>query len=257
MRRTLAALALLAFGLAAGAAEVRAVEVRAVEVNVYAAASLTDALQEVARGYERTSRDRIVFQFAASSTLARQIEQGAPADLFLSADELKMDVLAAKGLIDRASRVSVLSNTLVIVVPATGGQRLNGPRDLTQRRFASIAIAEPSSVPAGIYARTYLTRLGIWKAIARKVIPTDNVRAALAAVASGNVDAAVVYRTDARTATRVRIAYEVPRAAGPVISYPFALAASSEHPAEARRFLAYLRSNAAREVFVRHGFLLR
>lgn len=247
MLRKLAAIALLTLGFTAGAAE----------VNVYAAASLTDVLQEIAAAYERTSRDRIVFQFAASSTLARQIEQGAPADLFLSADEPKMDALAAKGLIARATRVSALANTLVVVVPATGGQRLRHPRQLAERRFASIALAEPSSVPAGIYARAYLTRLGVWAAIAPKVIPTDNVRAALAAVASGNVDAAIVYRTDALHAKRVRIAYEVPRAEGPAISYPFAVTAEAKHPAEAKRFLAYLRSKAAREVFVRHGFLLR
>lgn len=247
MLRTLAALALLALG----------VTDRPAEVHVYAAASLTDALQEIARTYERTSGDRIIFQFAASSILARQIEQGAPADLFLSADELKMDALAAKGLIDRASRVSLLSNTLAIVVPSTDGQHLIRPRDLTERRFASIAVAEPSTVPAGIYARTWLTRLGIWKAIAPKVVPTDNVRAALAAVASGNVDAAIVYRSDMVGATRVRIAYAVPRLEGPVISYPFAAVTGSEHPAQAKRFLAYLRTNAAREVFVRHGFLVR
>jgi molybdate transport system substrate-binding protein len=247
MLRTLAALALLALGATA----------RPAEVHVYAAASLTDALQEIATVYEKTSSDRIVFQFAASSILARQIEQGAPADLFLSADELKMDALAAKGLIDRASRVSVLSNTLVIVVPSTGAQHLTRPRDLTERRFASIAVAEPSTVPAGIYARTWLTRLGFWKAIAPKVVPTDNVRAALAAVASGNVDAAIVYRSDMVGATRVRIAYAVPRLEGPAISYPFAAVAGSEHPAEAKRFLAYLRTKAARDVFVRHGFLVR
>jgi molybdate transport system substrate-binding protein len=247
MPRRLAAIALLALALTA----------RAAEVNVYAAASLTDTLQEIARGYERTSADRIVFQFAASSTLARQIEQGAPADLFLSADEAKMDALAARKLIEPGTRVSALSNTLVIVVPATGGQKLAHPRQLADRRFASIALAEPSSVPAGIYARTYFVRLGVWKAIAPKVVPTENVRGALAAVASGNVDAAVVYRTDARGQARVRVAYEVPRLQGTDISYPFAVTAAAEHRAEAKRFLAYLRSKAARDVFLRHGFLVR
>src|SRR5688572_5190902 len=142
----------------------------AAEVRVFAAVSLTEALEEIAAGY---TRDEIVFHFGASSLLARQIEQGAPADLFLSADEARMNALATKGLIQ--TRVSVLSNTLVVV-----GAPL--------ARARSIALAEPSSVPAGVYARAWLQKIGMWERIAPKVIPTENVRAALAAVESGNVD---------------------------------------------------------------------
>ncbi|HEX6159826.1 MAG TPA: molybdate ABC transporter substrate-binding protein, partial [Thermoanaerobaculia bacterium] len=183
----------------------------AADVHVFAAASLSDALEEIAAAYEAKSGDRIVLNLGASSILARQIERGAPAELFLSADEEKMDALAKTNRIDPSSRGSVLSNTLVVIVPAQGGQRLTHPRELTDARFARIALAEPSSVPAGIYARAYLQKYGVWARIAAKVIPTDNVRSALAAVATGNADAAIVYRTDARAEKRVRVVYEVTR----------------------------------------------
>lgn len=223
------------------------------EVRVFAAVSLTEALEEIAAAYEHQTGNDVVFHFGASSLLARQIEQGAPADLFLSADEARVDALAKKGLI--VARTSVLSNTLVIVVPADKGMNITAPAQLLKAH--SIALAEPSTVPAGIYARTWLQKLGLWTRIAPKVIPTDNVRAALAAVESGNVDAAIVYKTDARIARRTRIAYEVPRAQGPAISYPFALLRDAENPAAAKHFLAYLRSKAALQVFAKHGFILR
>ncbi|HEY0141851.1 MAG TPA: molybdate ABC transporter substrate-binding protein [Thermoanaerobaculia bacterium] len=225
----------------------------AAEVSVFAAASLSDALQEIATAYETRSGDRIALNLGASNVLARQIEQGAPAELFLSADEAKMDALAKQNLIDQATRVSILSNTLVVIVPARGGQPLTHPRQLTEPRFARIALAEPSSVPAGIYARTCLQKYGVWTRIAAKVIPTANVRSALAAVATGNVDAAIVYSTDARAEKRVRIAYEVPRADGPRISYPFAALRGASR--NARKFLAHLQSAEARAVFARHGFV--
>jgi molybdate transport system substrate-binding protein len=239
------ATALLSLTLSANAAEVR----------VFAAVSLTEGLQEIAKTYEKQTGDKIVFSFGASSLLARQIEQGAPADLFLSADEARMDALAKGGLIVASTRRSVLSNTLVIVVPRDGGMAIASPAQLL--RAKTIALAEPSSVPAGVYARAWLRRAGLWERIAPKVIPTDNVRAALAAVESGNVDAAIVYKTDARIATRGRVAYEVPRANGPVISYPFALLRDAEQRQAAMRFLSYLQSKPALAVFAKHGFLIR
>ncbi|HVG24320.1 MAG TPA: molybdate ABC transporter substrate-binding protein [Thermoanaerobaculia bacterium] len=220
-----------------------ALPVRAAEVRVLAAASLTDVLQEIAKTYEPRSGDRIVFSFGASSLLARQIEAGAPADLFLSADERSMNRVKTR------VRASVLSNTLVVVVPKDG-KAMRQPRELLAMR--SIALAEPSSVPAGIYAREWLQRLQLWSAMQKKVIPTDNVRSALAAVATGNADAAIVYRTDARISSQVRVAYVVHD--GPKISYPFALLADAEQPKAARRFLDYLRGSDARAVFLRHGF---
>jgi molybdate transport system substrate-binding protein len=224
-----------------------ATALNAAEVRVFAAASLREAVEEIAKAY---TDDEIVFSFGASSMLARQIQEGAPADLFLSADEAKMSALAARGLVRQ--RASVLSNSLVIVVPKSGGKRITSPRQLPS--LGRIALAEPSSVPAGIYAREWLQRLGLWERVKPNVIPTDNVRSALAAVDSGNVDAAIVYKTDARISKEVRVAYEVPRAETPGISYPFGIV--NDTPA-ARRFFAHLRSQAALRVFAKHGFLVR
>lgn len=215
----------------------------AAEVRVFAAASLTDVLQEIATSYERRGGDAIVFNFGASSVLARQIEQEAPADLFFSADEAKMNSLEKQGLIVRETRVSFLSNTLVVF-----GEGIRAPRDLVGKK---LALAEPSTVPAGIYARQWLTRIGLWTAVAANVIPTENVRAALAAVRAGNADAAIVYRTDVGSGAFFPIAN------GPAISYPAAVLKHAEQPSAARRFLAFLQSAEGRRVFRRRGFILR
>ena len=213
-------------------------------LRVFAAASLTDVLSEIARGYE----ERVTFNFGSSSTLARQIDAGAPADLFISADEARMDWLAARNRIVPETRRSLLSNTLVIVV-----HRDSHLTDLAQMQ--SIALAEPSTVPAGIYAKAWLERQGHWTEIAPKVIPTENVRGALFAVESGNADAAIVYATDAAISQRVRITQRIEN--GQLISYPAAVVADAQNRAAAMRFLEHLRSNAATQVFRKHGFQIQ
>jgi molybdate transport system substrate-binding protein len=230
--------------------------VSAVEINVAAAASLTDALQEISRNYEATSGDKIVLNLGASSLLARQIEEGAPADLFLSADEAKMDSLAKKGLLLAGTRKSVLGNTLVVVVPLDSKLKIAAPANLASGSIRALALAEPQTVPAGIYAKEYMQRLGLWHKVIDRVVPTENVRAALAAVESGNADAGIVYKTDAEISQKVKVAYSVSEAEGPKISYPFAALAASRHPEETRRFLAYLSSPPALDVFRRFGFLV-
>ncbi|HSF41755.1 MAG TPA: molybdate ABC transporter substrate-binding protein [Thermoanaerobaculia bacterium] len=232
-----------------------AVPARAADLTVFAAASLTDALEEIGTAYERAGGGKVALNLGASSTLARQIQEGAPADLFLSADEAKMDALEKRGLILAGTRRSVLSNTLVIVVPADTPSKIASPKDLAGVR--TLALAEPQSVPAGLYAREYLTRLGLWDKVAGKVVPTENVRAALAAVEAGNADAAIVYKTDAGISKRVKVACEVPLAEGPKISYPFAVVTESKQKAAAKRFLAYLESEPALAVFRKYGFLVR
>lgn len=228
---------------------------RAADLTVFAAASLTDALEEIGAAYEKAGGGKVALNLGASSTLARQIQEGAPADLFLSSDEAKMDALEKRGLILAGTRRSVLSNTLVIVVPRDSASKIAAPKDLAGVR--TLALAEPQSVPAGLYAREYLTRLGLWNKVARKVVPTENVRAALAAVEAGNADAAIVYKTDAGISKKVKVAYEVPHAEGPKISYPFAVVAESERKEAAKRFLAYLGSKPALAVFRKYGFLIR
>src|SRR6266446_903998 len=170
---------------------------RAANLTVFAAASLSDALKEVAVSYERQSVDRIVFNFGASSMLARQIQEGAPADVFFSADESRMDVLEKAGLIVKETRRSRLSNSLVIVVAADNPVPIHSAGDLAGDAVKRIALADPKAVTAGIYARAYLDQAKIWPAVQGKIVPTENVRAALAAVESGDVDAGIVYKTDA------------------------------------------------------------
>jgi molybdate transport system substrate-binding protein len=219
---------------------------RAAEVDVSAAASLQDALKTIAAAYEQRTGDHVVFNFAASSTLAMQIRAGAPVDLFFSADEAKMDSLGA--LIDAGSRRNLLSNSLVVV----SNRPLRSARDLP--KLSRIAIAEPTSVPAGIYARQWLQRIGLWRDVLPHVIPTDDVRAALAAVEGGNVDAAIVYKTDAMMAKRARVAFEVTGRDAPAIAYPVALVRDARHRQAARRFWSYLQSDEAKQVFARYGF---
>ena len=218
-------------------------------VLVFAAASLTDALKEVSTAYEKSSGDRIVANLGASSALARQIKEGA-------ADEIQMDALEKAGLVAPGTRRSVLSNTLVIVVPTDSQLRISFEGDLAGRNVQRIALAEPYSVPVGVYSKKFFESVGIWDAISAKVIPTENVRATLAAVESGNMDAGIVYRTDALISKKVKIAFEVPVARGPAISYPFALVKGAPHEKEARAFLDHLSSKAARDVFARYGFTL-
>ena len=220
----------------------------ATEVHVSAAASLTDALKAIAADYEKTTADRIVFNFGSSGMLERQIEEGAPCDLFISADEARMNGLQVKKLIDPATRVSILSNVLVLVVPDQGGTS-----DL--EKAGKIAIGDPATVPAGTYTRQYLQKARLWDRLHPKLVPLENVRAVLAAVASGNVDAGFVYRTDAMISKHVRVARAITDA--PPISYPFAITANAQSPDAARHFLAYLQSKPAVEVFRKLGFIVR
>ena len=226
---------------------------RAEEVVVFAAASLTDVLEEIAHEFEAGSSHHVVFAFAASGDLARQIWMGARADVFFSADLKRMDGLEQAGLVRASDRVNVLSNVLVVVVSASSATAVRAPRDLL--RLERIAVADPEVVPAGFYARTYFESIGLWAALRPKVVPSLDVRAALAAVASGSVPAGVVYRTDARGADGVRVAFEVPPGEAPAIVYPLApLAASSK--LATREFVRFLLLPTTRAIYEKHGFLV-
>lgn len=231
------------------------IRLRAGEITVFAAASLSDALGELADTYHQATGDTVRLNLGASSTLARQIEEGAPADLFFSADEAKMDALARAGLIDAATRRSLLSNALVVVVAADSALQVASPADLAAPAVRRLAVAEPATVPAGIYAREFLEKAGLWRALAPKILPAENVRAVLATVANGDADAGFVYRTDALISKRVRVAWVVPPSDGPRISYPIAVVRGAPNPAGARRLLAWLESPAARAVFAKFGFI--
>jgi molybdate transport system substrate-binding protein len=236
----------------------------AAEVSLFAAISLSDALKEIQPIYEKASGDELSFNFAGSNDLARQIDAGAPADLFFSADEAKMDFLASKNRLLAGSRRSLLGNTLVIVIPKSASFAISDPKQLDDGSIVKkLALANPDAVPAGIYAKQFLTKLGIWDHLKGDIIPTENVRACLAAVESANADAGIVYETDAMTSHEIKVAYEVPAAEGPHISYPLAVITSSIAPEKeaeridhAKKFAAYLESPDAAKVFVKFGFTI-
>ena len=230
--------------------------VNGAEVTVYAAASLTDVMKEIAADYEKQGGDKISFNFGASSLLARQITERAPADIFFSADEAKMDDLEKAGLIATETRRDLLSNSLVIVVPFDSNLAITSPEELVSET-KKIAIADPRAVPAGIYTKEYLSGLGLWDKLESKMVPTENVRAALAAVESGNVDVGFVYKTDANISKKVKIAFEVPRDKGLSIRYPIAILKAAKDKTAAERFLRYLESDNVRKLFERYGFIVK
>jgi molybdate transport system substrate-binding protein len=222
------------------------------EITVFAAASLADAVSEIGRAFEASSRHKVAFNFGASSDLARQIRAGAPADVFFSADAAQMDTVEKAGLVRAADRHDVLSNTLVVVVPAGAPRTLAAPAEIAS--FSRLALADPQAVPAGVYARQYLEAQGLWARVADRVVPTLNVRAALAAVESENVPAAIVYRTDAALSKRVQVAFEVPRETGPRIVYVMAPLARTV--AAGRALAAALAAPPAVQVYKRYGFIV-
>src|SRR5215211_7188336 len=226
---------------------------RAVEINVYAAASVTHALKEIGAQYEKDSGVHVAFNFGASSLLVRQIEEGAPADLFLSADDAQMDRLAKADRLQPETRRALLSNTLVIIAPLESTLTLSGPAELPDK-IERLALADPKIVPVGVYTRTYLTRLKLWERLEPKVVPVENVRAAAAAVESGNVDAGFVYKTDALISKKVKVIFSVPKSEAPEISYPVALLRAAPHRAAAEKFLLHLGAERATGVFQRFGF---
>ena len=220
------------------------------EILVFAAASLTEALVDIGSAFEAREGARVLFSFAGSNALARQILAGAPADVFVSANLERMDELERAGLVLPADRVDLLTNRLAIVVPARSPLDLGSPADL--RRARRLALGDPEAVPAGIYARRWLERRGLWTVLRERVIPTLDVRAALAAVESGSADAAIVYETDA-VSSGVRVVLRIPPGETPGIVYPASVLARSTSAA-ARRFLDHLQSPEARAVFTRLGF---
>lgn len=226
------------------------------EIMVCAAASLKDTLTLISRDYRVSTGDSVVLNLGASNVMARQIEAGVPADLFISADEATMDKLEEHGFLLAGTRKPLLGNAMVIVVPAGSDLAIEGPRDLVGPAVKRIALADPRSVPAGVYARRILEMAGVWEAVSPRVVPMAHVRAALAAVASGNVEAALLYRTDAAISSKVRTTYVFPGADSPAIRYPVAMLKDAPSPEAARKFLEHLESPEVGQIFRRFGFLL-
>jgi molybdate transport system substrate-binding protein len=226
------------------------------EILVAAAASLTDVMKETAQAYSAARKHRIVFTFGASNFLARQIAAGAPADIFFSADTAQMDFLAKAGRLEPGTRKNLLSNRLVLIARKDARLSLEAPRDLLRPEVKRIALADPAAVPAGVYAKSYLSGEGLWEPLRSKIIPVLDVRATLAAVESGSVDAGIVYKTDAAISSGVRIVFPVSIEKGPNIAYPIALIKDSKNKATARDFLAHLSGPQGKAIFTKHGFVV-
>lgn len=225
-------------------------------IVVFAAASLTDALQELGAAYGKSTGHAVKFSFAASSALARQIESGAPADVFFSADIDWMDYLQMRKLIQAESRRDLLANRLVLIAPAGSTIALKiAPHFALADALGKsrLATGDPDSVPVGRYARAALTRLGVWDSVADRLVRAENVRAALAFVERGEVPLGIVYETDALVDKGVRVVDTFPAGTHPPITYPIALTAGAK--SGARQFADYLRTPSAGAVFVRYGFV--
>lgn len=250
-RKSLLAGLLLTFAVQASHAAERV-------LTVFAAASLTNVMEDLGKAFTARTQVPVRFSFAASSALARQIESGAPADVFASADQEWMDYLAARGLIQLATRRDIAANALVLVAPAgsTTQLKITPGFDLGRALGSNgrLSTGDPATVPAGRYARTALTRLGVWDSIANRIIPADNVRTALNFVARGEAPLGIVYATDARVDGRVRVVDVFPADSQERITYP-AAATGNATPA-AREFMNFLGSDAARAIFGRAGFTL-
>ncbi len=227
----------------------------AAPILVSAAASLSEVMAVIAERYEAETGTAVRLNVAGSQMLVSQIVEGAPVDLFVSADVLQMERAAAAGRLEAGSRVDLLTNQLVVVVPSDRPGSVAGPEDLAHESIGRLAVGDPEAVPAGVYARDWLRAAGIWDALAPKVVPASNVRAALRAVESGAADAGVVYRTDVQTTSGATVAFEVPINDGPAIVYPAAITADAPNRAGAARFLHYLQSSTARRLFDEAGFV--
>jgi molybdate transport system permease protein len=228
----------------------------AAAIVVSAAASLSESLQNVGEIFERQTGVRVIVNTGGSNSLARQIVAGAPADVFVSADAAQMDLVEGAGLIVKGSRVDLLSNRLVVMASRERAPQLQTVGSLLDPSVRRIATGDPAAVPAGVYARRYLAALGLWSRIEPKVVPGISVRAALAALERGEVDAAIVYRTDAAVARGPVVAFELAEEPGHPIAYPAAVIRGTHAPEAATAFLDFLRSPAARAEFSRSGFVI-
>ena len=225
-------------------------------VVVFAAASLKNALDGIAKSWEASTSKKVTLSFAASSAIAKQIESGAPADLFISADLKWMDWLAERKLIDAGSRKTLLANTLVLIAPKDSTKTLKIEKGFALAEALGdgrLAMGDPKSVPAGTYGKAALEAVGVWDKVAEKVAGAENVRVALTYVARGETPLGIVYGTDANSEPGVKVLDTFPADSHPPIVYPAALTASSAN-ADAKAFLDYLSSAEATKIFEGQGF---
>lgn len=229
-------------------------------VTVFAAASTTNALTEIGAVFSERNEERFLPSFASSSTLAKQIENGAPADIFVSANKKWMDYLEEKGMIEKGTRFDLLSNRIVLIVPADSsvkdvpiGPGFDLPAFIGE---GHLAMGDPDHVPAGIYGKQALESLGVWTSVESRVAGAKDVRAALALVERGEAPVGLVYATDAAISKKVRVVGTFPESSHPPMVYPVAVVAGKRSPA-ADRFMTLLKSPKARAIFEKYGFTVR
>ncbi|WP_445253391.1 molybdate ABC transporter substrate-binding protein [Paenibacillus sp. FSL P2-0121] len=246
---------LLVVNLSAGSGVEVQAATKKTEIIVSAAASLQDSLDKIALLYEKKHPDiDLVFNYAASGTLQKQIEQGAPADLFFSAGDKQMNALVEGGLI--SDHKVLLKNQLVVVVPSDSKVKLTTITQLTDKAFKKVAVGQPESVPAGQYAQQSLTAKKVWDPLQSKLVFAKDVRQVLSYVETGNADAGFVYKTDALTSKKTKIALTVGPHVHKAINYPAGIVKSSKNQKAAKELYSYLQSKEANDIFVSYGFLL-
>ncbi len=229
------------------------------ELIISAAVSLKDSLLAIQPAYEKSHPGiKLIFNFGSSGTLQQQIEQGAPADLFISAGVKQMKTLIDNGFIDAKDQTILLSNDLVLVMPTNTSIKLDNStcRELVKKEFKFIAMGIPESVPAGSYAKETLEWLKIYETLLPKIVQAKDVRQVLTYVETGNADAGFVYRTDALSSKRVKIVLTIDKRAHKPIIYPAGIIKESGHLKEARLFYQYIQGKAASEIFLQYGFKL-
>lgn len=225
------------------------------EVMVLAAASLTDALNELKPAFEKEHNNvSVTYSFGSSGKLAQQIEQGAPADVFLSASKKDMDKLQDKNGVSKDSRADFAKNELVLIVPKNSQLAVKSFEDINPGQLKNLAVGEPESVPAGRYTKETFEKLGMWQKLQDQLVLGKDVRQVLTYVESGNADAGIVYASDAKTSEKVKVlATAKPEWHKPIV-YPGAVVASTKHSKEAQAFLDYLKSEKGQEVLKKYGF---
>jgi molybdate transport system substrate-binding protein len=225
------------------------------ELIVSAAASLTDSLIEIQALYEQEHSDtKLVFNIGSSGSLQQQIEQGAPSDLFLSAGKKQMKALVDKQLIDESRQTELVSNELVIVVSTDKQGAISSITDLIKPQLEKLAIGEPDSVPAGSYAKESLEYYKLWDRLQQQFVYAKDVRQVLTYVETGNADAGFVYKTDAMTSAKVKVASIIDPSSYEPIEYPMGIVKATKHSQEAQDFYDFLQSAKARDIFVKYGF---
>ena len=253
----LLAAALLAAGCGGGAKQAPAPAAQPVELTISAAASLKDALMEIQKNYmAKNPSVKLVCNLGASGALQKQIEQGAPADIFISAAPKQMNDLEAKNLVNKATRRNLVENKLVLVVPENSALGLSKFEDITNAKVQKFSMGETATVPAGQYGQQVLQKLGLWDKVKDKAVFAKDVRTVLTYVATGNVEAGIVYKTDAVSGAKVKIAATAPEGSHQPIVYPAAILSGAKQGKAAEEFLASLAGPEAKAVFEKHGFTM-